>query len=69
MNCCTELLDALVAGGPDVLEPPFREDHALAADDAARLRVVVDQVASLTDVSALAWHEKLAVSSARSLER
>ncbi|MEZ0490871.1 deoxyguanosinetriphosphate triphosphohydrolase [Kineococcus sp. TBRC 1896] len=54
-----ELLAALVAGGPDVLEPPFREDHALAVDDAARLRVVVDQVASLTDASALAWHGKL----------
>ncbi|WP_328295506.1 deoxyguanosinetriphosphate triphosphohydrolase [Kineococcus sp. NBC_00420] len=54
-----ELLDALVRQGPDVLEPPFREDHALATDDAARLRVVIDQVASLTDVSALAWHRRL----------
>jgi dGTPase len=54
-----ELLEALVHHGGDVLEPPFREDHALAADDAARLRVVVDQVASLTDVSALAWHARL----------
>ena len=32
--------------------------HA-AADDAARLRVVIDQVASLTDASAVAWHERL----------
>ncbi|MDQ6740782.1 MAG: hypothetical protein M3021_10595, partial [Actinomycetota bacterium] len=30
-----------------------------ASDDGARLRVVVDQVASLTDVSALALHERL----------
>jgi len=30
-----------------------------ATDDAARLRVVVDQVASLTDTSALAWHQRL----------
>ncbi|PRY17319.1 deoxyguanosinetriphosphate triphosphohydrolase [Kineococcus rhizosphaerae] len=60
-----ELLAALVDRGPDVLEPPFREDHDLAADDAGRLRVVVDQVASLTDVSALAWHERLT----RSLQR
>ncbi|WP_432544602.1 deoxyguanosinetriphosphate triphosphohydrolase [Kineococcus sp. SYSU DK002] len=55
-----ELLAALVDGGPDVLEPPFREDHAAAGDDAARLRVVVDQIASLTDVSAQAWHARLA---------
>ena len=54
-----ELLAQLVERGPDHLEPPFREDHAAAADDAARLRVVVDQVASLTDVSALAWHARL----------
>jgi dGTPase len=53
-----ELLDALRDRGPEVLEPPFREDHAHAADDAARLRVVIDQVASLTDVSALAWHQR-----------
>ncbi len=29
------------------------------ADDAARLRVVLDQVASLTDPSAVAWHTRL----------
>ncbi|WP_432506185.1 deoxyguanosinetriphosphate triphosphohydrolase [Kineococcus arenarius] len=54
-----ELLTALVERGADVLEPPFRQDHDAAPDDAARLRVVVDQVASLTDVSALAWHARL----------
>ena len=41
---------------PLALEPPFAADWAAAADDAARLRVVVDQVASLTDVSAAEWH-------------
>jgi len=50
---------ALVAGGGEVLDAPFAGDLAAAADDAARLRVVVDQVASLTDVSALAWHARL----------
>ncbi len=50
---------ALVAGGGAVLEPPFAGDLAAAGGDAARLRVVVDQVASLTDVSALAWHARL----------
>jgi dGTPase len=28
-------------------------------DDAARTRVVVDQIASLTDASAVAWHLRL----------
>ncbi len=30
-----------------------------AGDDAARLRVVIDQVASLTDPAAVAWHRTL----------
>jgi dGTPase len=44
---------------PEALEPVFRADHDLADDGASRLRVTVDQVASLTDASALAWHEQL----------
>lgn len=44
---------------PEALEGAFAEDHAAASDDPARLRVVVDQVASLTDASALAWHARL----------
>ncbi|GAA4985137.1 deoxyguanosinetriphosphate triphosphohydrolase [Kineococcus glutinatus] len=54
-----ELVAALLERAPDVLEPPFAEDHAAAGDDAARLRVVVDQVASLTDASAVALHARL----------
>ncbi len=54
-----ELVEAALAGAPQTLEPAFRLDHAEAASDAARLRVVVDQVASLTDASALAWHARL----------
>ncbi len=53
-----ELVDALRNGSPDDLEPAFRTDLAAAGSDAARLRVVVDQVASLTDASALAWHAR-----------
>ncbi|MPZ59748.1 MAG: deoxyguanosinetriphosphate triphosphohydrolase [Propionibacteriales bacterium] len=41
---------------PERLEPAFRGDYGSAATDGERLRVVVDQVASLTDASALAWH-------------
>lgn len=44
---------------PENLEPAFGADWAEARDDHARLRVVVDQVASLTDVSAADWHVRL----------
>ena len=53
-----ELAEALLARAPEGLEPALSADWALAADDAARRRVVVDQVASLTDTSALAWHAR-----------
>jgi dGTPase len=54
-----ELVAALHETGPAELEPAFRDDHARAGSDAARLRVVVDQVASLTDASAVQWHDRL----------
>ena len=54
-----ELVSALRSQGPESLQPVFRDDFAAAESDAARLRVVVDQVASLTDASALAWHARL----------
>ena len=54
-----ELVGVLLDRGPDALQRPFADDWREAADDAARLRVVVDQVASLTDASAVAWHERL----------
>ena len=54
-----ELVAQLTLRGPAVLQPVFRADYAGAGDDAARLRVVVDQIASLTDASALAWHARL----------
>ena len=55
-----DLVHVLSERAPLALEPPFAADWRAAADDAARLRVVVDQVASLTDVSAAAWHARLA---------
>ena len=54
-----DLVEALRKGGPELLQPAFRADFEAAADDAGQLRVVVDQVASLTDASALAWHARL----------
>jgi len=54
-----ELAEAVLSGVPRTLEPAFAGDFELAPDDAARLRVVTDQVASLTDDSAIAWHRRL----------
>lgn len=54
-----ELADALWAAGPAALDRAFADDFAAAPDDTARKRVIVDQVASLTDQSAMSWHERL----------
>ncbi|HZI98275.1 MAG TPA: deoxyguanosinetriphosphate triphosphohydrolase [Actinomycetales bacterium] len=59
----TELVGALADRAPDALEPVYASDFAAAGDDDARLRTVVDQVASLTDVRALDWHDRLVGSS------
>jgi dGTPase len=44
---------------PNELDPVFALDWAQAGDTDAKARVVVDQVASLTDQSALALHQRL----------
>jgi dGTPase len=55
----TELVTALLDRAPYALQPAYRADWAAAVDDASRLRVVLDQVAGLTDASARAWHGRL----------
>ena len=55
----TELVERLLHTAPDSLEPHFRPTWTAAPDDAARRRVVIDQVASLTDLSVVAWHKRL----------
>jgi dGTPase len=55
----SELTEALVEAGAQAMEPAYAADHRAAEDDAARLRSVVDQVAALTDASAVAWHRRL----------
>jgi len=52
-----ELVAAFEAD-PDRLDPDLRHDWDDATDDAAALRVLVDQVASLTDVRALTLHRR-----------
>lgn len=54
-----ELVEALERTAPGTLQPELVQDWDHAADDSAGLRVVVDQVASLTDASALEWHHRL----------
>jgi dGTPase len=58
-----ELVSALWARGEDGLDPVLRADFVAAVDDAARLRVVIDQVASLTDVSAVELSRRWSTSS------
>jgi dGTPase len=53
------LADVLHAQGPDELDAGFAEDWQAAESDTERKRVIVDQVASLTDQSALSWYERL----------
>ncbi len=55
----SEVVDRLLQRAPDALEPGFAAAWKEAPDDVARFRSVIDQVASLTDVSALAWHRRL----------
>jgi dGTPase len=55
----TELAHAIERGAPHTLDPLLRPSWEAAGTDAARRRVVVDQVASLTDTSAIAWHHRL----------
>ncbi|GDY31389.1 deoxyguanosinetriphosphate triphosphohydrolase [Gandjariella thermophila] len=54
-----ELVAALCRRAPDALQPAFLPAWEAAADDAARLRVVIDQVALLTDAQAVNWHAAL----------
>jgi dGTPase len=54
-----ELAGAIAAGAPGTLDMLLRPEFESAADDRARLRVVIDQIASLTDTSALAWHQRM----------
>ena len=54
-----DLVRVLADRAPDELEQPFAADWKDAADDAERLRAVIDQVASLTDLSAMSLHVRL----------
>lgn len=54
-----ELVDALLAADGSQLDQSFAAAWSVAESDAVRQRVVIDQVASLTDSSILRWHTRL----------
>jgi dGTPase len=54
-----ELALAVEHGAPLTLDPLFRPAWSAADTAAARRRVVIDQIACLTDTSAIAWHHRL----------
>ena len=53
-----DLFDALSEAPLERLEPALRDAWRDAADEVERARVLVDQIASLTDLSARAWHAR-----------
>jgi len=55
----TELVTATADAAPASLDPGFQVRYLAAADDGARLRVVIDQVSLLTDGQAMARHSRL----------
>jgi len=54
-----ELADSLLSSGREHLDAVAAEAWDAAADESGKRRVVVDQVASLTDPSAIALHKRL----------
>ena len=55
----TELVAVILESAPKTLESFFLQDWHNAQTDSQRLRVVIDQVASLTDPGARALHQRL----------
>jgi dGTPase len=64
-----ELFEAMWKRGSEALDPALRHDFDEAADDSARTRVVLDQIASLTDASAITRHAHLVPDHAEHRER
>ena len=53
------LVEEIRRAAPDVLDPIYLDDWAKARNEIEKLRVVIDQVASLTDPAAYALHARL----------
>jgi len=55
-----ELVQLLADRGAEALDASAAPRYRAAADDAERLRVVLDQVSLLTDAQAISWHRRWA---------
>ena len=53
------LVEEIRKAAPDVLDPIYLDDWTIASDENQKLRVVIDQVASLTDPAAYALYKRL----------
>ncbi|WP_323052622.1 hypothetical protein [Flaviflexus ciconiae] len=53
-----DLVDALW-DRPGEMEPMYLEPYREAGDEKSKLRCIIDQVAALTDQSAMSWHARL----------
>jgi len=58
-NVIHDLVEAVTAGAPETLDSISLEEWNKAESGSARMRVVIDQIASLTDPGALALHARL----------
>ena len=58
-----ELVEMLFEAAPSELDPIFEDDWKIATNDGERLRVVIDQIASLTDPGAYVLHAHLSTKS------
>lgn len=60
----TDLAHCLTRYAPEALDPPFRQWWGEAVDDTSRLRVIVDQIAVLTEHDAVQRQRQLAAGAA-----
>lgn len=58
-NVIIDLVDAVRSKAPETLESFFLQEWNRAASESEKMRVVIDQIASLTDVGAYALHQEL----------
>jgi dGTPase len=58
-NIIHDLVEAVMAGAPETLDSISLEAWEMADSRPAQMRVVIDQIASLTDPGALALHARL----------
>ncbi|CAB4578131.1 unannotated protein [freshwater metagenome] len=54
-----ELFTALKQQAPTALDAIHQEAFSVANSDSERTRVIVDQIANLTDITAVQWHQRL----------